>query len=182
VSETARKRIARLTRHRDNTESELRQQQHNAVLMARKKEKQAERAGMGLGLRISRALAEATTLGGTPAVSLGGRVSRGKASSSPPPGASNLSTGEGNVKDHYERKFRLLVESLEREIDEQKVRPVGAARVTESSDEKDARLVRDFEGMDPVEVAYLDPSMGSTRSVERARVRMGRNPFTGRKP
>jgi hypothetical protein len=72
-----------------------------------------------------------------------------------------------------------MIEALEREVDAHEVRPIEADLGTETMEEKEQRLLRDYEGIPSWEVPVLDRSFGSPRTVERTRVKLGVRPSDG---
>lgn len=154
-------------------------EQHRILRIEIERERQRQRNTLTLGERLDRALVGAATIANGKATSFGDVISRGKAGSSPPPNADEMmyDSETGSVLHVYGRRLKLMIESLEREVDGHALRPVGGGK--ESREEKDMRLVRDYEGDAPELVATIDPSLGSPRTIERARVRMLRHPRTG---
>lgn len=143
--------------------------------LVREKEERYRRMVRGkatLGLRVQWALMAAQGLAGGSAANLARETARAQPGSSPPP-------PENSLYDHYERRIRLMVEALEREVDAEKYRPASADMARESTKERDLRLIRDFEGIHSLEVSFIDRSFGSQRSVERARVKCSRRPVDG---
>lgn len=159
---------------------DTRRQAVAAVRGREEMERKAIRAQLPIPARISKALIAARMLGSSSAAPLEGKVSSGKAGSKAPPSADQWLGGRGTVSDVYERRFRLLVQSLEREVDSHIRRPVEADRVTESAEERNGRLYRDFEGLPPEEVLFCDPTFKSSAAIERARVKGGRWPSDGK--
>lgn len=132
-----------------------------------------ERLGKSLGARVDQALWDAACAGTPDAAPVGRESHRGQPGSSPPPQLNSL-------YQHYERRLTLMVEALESEIDAERFRPSSAEAGRERCSDRDKRLIRDFEGITSAEVAFIDRTFGSARSVERARVRNGRRPIDGR--
>lgn len=154
---------------------------HRALRRGLEFDQRRRRALLSLGQRLDTALRASLRLSEAPAGTLEGFVTRGKAQSSAPPDASGLygSTQQGSIHDIFHRRHRLMIEALEREVDNQLTRPAIDAK--ETREEKDARLIKDFEGDPPHLVSFMDPTLGSPRSVERARVRMKRRTIDGGK-
>jgi hypothetical protein len=155
-------------------------EQHRILRVEIERERQRQRNTLTLGERLDRALVGAAQMANGATTSFADRISRGKAESAPPPNADEILYGSegGSVLDVYGRRLRLIIESLEREVDGHALRPIGGG--VESREEKDRRLIRDFEGDPSHLVALIDPSMGSPRTIERARVRMHRRASDGR--
>lgn len=155
-------------------------EQHRILRVEIERERQRQRATLTLGERLDRALVAAGSIANGATTSFAEQISRGKAESTLPPSADEILYGPetGSVLDVYGRRLRLIIESLEREVDAHALRPVGGR--AETREEKDQRLIRDFEGDPSYLVALIDPSMGSPRTIERARVRMCRRPTDGR--
>lgn len=145
---------------------------HTLVREKEERARRASRSAQPLWARLGVALTAAQHLAGGRAASLGRETARAQPGSSPPP-------PENSLYDHYERRFRLMVEALEREVDAEKYRPASADMARESTKERDLRLIRDFEGIHSLEVSFIDRSFGSQRSVERARVKCSRRPVDG---
>lgn len=158
----------------------LTQEQHRLLRVEIERERQRQRNTLTLGERLDRALVSAAQMANGATTSFAQRISGGKPESAPPPSADEILYGPegGSVLDVYGRRLRLIIESLEREVDAHALRPVGGDK--ESRDDKDRRLIRDFEGDPSHLVALIDPSMGSPRTIERARVRNGRRAVDGR--
>lgn len=142
------------------------------------------RALQSLGRRLDVALARADVLSDVSAASLD-RISHGKPGSSPPAPINSLLYGKasGSVRAVYEKRLRILIEGLERELDAHRIRPVAADLQGEITEDIEARLIKDFEGEPPSVVVFLDPSWSTvrhpTRAVKQARLRNGRNPQDG---
>lgn len=148
----------------------------DAHIVARLKatmELQRERQEMSLGRRLDRVLRDLTLQGGLPASRPDRDVIRtGTSSSMPPPDA------HSGYDEHYRRAL-AVVQVAEREVDDVRVRSISADFAGETPDDRDKRLIRDFEGFCPNDVVAFDRSFGTTRAVERARVRMNRDPYLG---
>jgi hypothetical protein len=130
------------------------------------------RRRMPLPVRLAAALSTAALLSDTSTAKIGRESSRVKPGSSPP-------APDNSLHSTYERKFRLLLEAFEREVDAQSFRPVAADLQQETVTERELRLVNEFEGVPSHEVSFLDGSFGSPRSIERIRARYGRKPSDG---
>lgn len=183
MSKTSQDRIRRLKQKAQERQADERaeaaREQHREFRRGYELQARRSRAAMTLGQRVDRGLLRASQLAGVSAASYE-RVSSGKASSSMPRSEGLLySDGHGSVADVFARRVCLLVQALEREVDSHLVRPLVGELANETSDEKDARLLKDFEGLGPAEVSFLDPGMGSPEAVRRARRRLGRRPQDG---
>jgi hypothetical protein len=130
------------------------------------------RRRLPLPIRLDVSLRHAAGLSDTGAAPVGRETARVKAGSSPPAPDNSLLT-------RYERKFKLLLEAFEKEIDAEKYRPTSADLPPETTQQREARLIRNFEGMPSHEVSFLDESFGSPRSIERIRSKHGRKPSDG---
>jgi hypothetical protein len=154
--------------------------QHRALRLVTDKERQIAREGRTLGIRLDNALRQARMLSEAPTSNLDLRVSRGKSQGSAPPRIAGLLSEpeSASVAEVYERRLRLMVEALEREVDAHVLRPTTQAK--ETREEKDVRLARDYVGFPSHIVSFIDPTLGSPRSIERARARAGVRPVDGR--
>lgn len=155
-------------------------EQHRALRLATDTERRVARESLSLGRRLDEALRAARFLSEAPTASLDLRVSRSKSEGKEPPRMAGLleEAVTDSVAGVYERRLRLMIEALEREVDAHKLRPT--TRAKETREEKDVRLARDFVGYPSHMVSFIDPSLGSPRSIERARVRAGVKPVDGR--
>jgi primosomal protein N'' len=145
---------------------------HMVVRLEGEMDRRERRASVPLAVRLHRALTTARLLSSAGAARLDRETARAQPGSSPPP-------PDNSLYEHYERRMRLMVEALEREIDDTQHRPISADMVKESMEQRERRLTRDFEGIHSLEVSFIDRSFGSQRSVERARVKLGRRPVDG---
>lgn len=146
---------------------------HSVIRLEQEMKRRTERLGNSLGVRVDQALWAALCSPTVDAAPVGRESHRGTPGSSPPP-------PQNSLYQHYERRLTLMVEALERELDAERFRPSSAEAGREGSRSRDERLIRDFEGITSAEVAFIDRTFGSARSVERARVRKGRRPIDGR--
>lgn len=120
--------------------------------------------------RLHQALLDAQQLSDVAAASTARETSRQAPESSPPP-------PDNSCYSHYERRIRLMVEALEREVDDARY---GSSRLGgETPLLKLYRLLRDFEGIHSTEVAFIDRSFGSARTIERMRSNANRRPVDG---
>lgn len=152
---------------------------HLHFRLAHELQRRRARAQQTLGRRLDQALLRCRLLSGANAASLD-RISTGKSLGSPPPPSDNRLEGEGYVLEAYLRRFRLMVEALEREVDAHELRPIEADLAKETMEEKEHRLLRDYEGIPSYEVCVLDHTFGSPRTVERTRVKLGVRPSDGK--
>jgi hypothetical protein len=125
-----------------------------------------------LDVRLRQALERAALLTDTDAATIGRETARVQAGASPPP-------PDNSLHSRYERKLRLLMDAFERDIDAECYRPVSADLPQETIEQREQRLINEFEGIPSYEVTFLDGSFGSPRSVERIRSRWGRKPTDG---
>lgn len=154
--------------------------QHRALRLVTDNERREARQSRTLGQRLDRALVEARVLSEAATANLSRRVSGGLPTSEAPERNTGLLSERDNdsIADAYGRRLRLMIEALEREVDAHHLRPVDKPR--ESREERDARIVRDFPGLASHIVSFIDPSLGSPRSIERVRARAGLRPVDGR--
>ena len=151
-------------------DANLRYVQHRELFEASRR---AERELLQMGGRYDQAIGRAKAHTTVSAQQLDSdRISGSKTKSKPPRLQGDMPSGE-TAFDYYSRRMRRFVEALEREVDAVELRPMGSVRPHESGDEKDKRLAEAFEGWPAHEVSVFDRSMGSPRTVERARARLG---------
>lgn len=137
-------------------------------------ERQADRRSADLARRLADCLQRSATLSAISAVGVaGGNVSTGKKESSPPPAVLN------DVVDFYLPRLVALIGNFERDIDAELLGHTAAA---EKPEDRDLRIVRDYEGWEAHEVATFDRSVGSAQIVERARRKHGRTAARGYRP
>ena len=141
--------------------------------------RRAQRKALSMGARYDVAMSRAKGHSTVSAQQLDGdRISGSKTKSKPPSLKGDMPSGE-TAYDYYSRRMKRFLEALEREVDAVELRPMGSVRPQESGDEKDKRLVESFEGWPAHEVSVFDRTMGSPRTVERARARLGLKPKDG---
>lgn len=151
--------------------------QHAAARLAAQMERRAKREKMTWGRRLDLVFLVVERQSQMAGRMLdGGRVSSGKSRGNAP---------QGGVDLDIDREVNQIVggiRALEGMVDRYSQRPVSADYVNEHEEDRDKRLVEDFEGLTPEEVWRVDPSFAPTgdfRAIERARVRMGRDPYLG---
>lgn len=142
------------------------------------------RALMSLGQRLDTALQRSNIISDVSAQSLD-RSHNGKPTSHPPAPINGLLYGSvnGSVHDVYQRRIKILVEGLERELDSHCLRPLAAEFSGLVTEDIENRLITDFEGESPAMVAFLDPSWNRMKNPEyairQARIKYGRRPKDG---
>lgn len=160
---------ASLRKLKQDKEQEDRELQLNVLRAENARRRFGERRLLSLGRRVDRALAASALLSSAPASGTsGGR--RVKPGSRVPPSAATctLMDGHSSLAEEYGRRITLLVNNLEREVDNYKLRRVGGG--DESYDERIKRLLsREYEGLSNGEVAFIDPSQGSIRTIKKER-------------
>jgi hypothetical protein len=144
-------------------------------------EMQQSRAGLSLGRQLDQALADASLLSGVAASQGGGESHSGKPSSRGPGRIAGAlyAHGDVDVATLYGTVIGQLIANLQREIDRARLGSLADHRKLESSAEKTVRLLRDWAGIRSEIVAVLDPSLGSSRSIEQMRRREGFRPIDG---
>jgi hypothetical protein len=144
-------------------------------------EMQQARASMTLGRQLDQALADASLLTAVGASEPGGTGHHGKLSGRGPGHIEGAmySHGKIDVPTLYRRVLERMVAALWREVDGARRGSLVDLRKLETSQEKDARLIRDWEGIRSEVVSVLDPSLGSPRSIEMMRKRNNRRPIDG---
>lgn len=123
--------------------------------------------------RLQAALIRAQRLGGMRALTVdpnGGGRSAESTRIGPP-------NAESAAFDRFSRLLRAAVIGLERELDDLEL---GA--IPENGPERDARIRRDYAGLDPAVVAAIDPTAGSPSTIRRARVAGGLDGRRGTRP
>jgi hypothetical protein len=92
----------------------------------------------------------------------------------------SMGLGELTVADRYRMVLGQIVERLEAEVDTAGRRPLTGSAESETREARDARLAK-WEGVPSHVVSTLDPSLGSPRTVENDRFRLGRRRSDGSK-
>lgn len=130
-----------------------------------------------LGQRLDSALAVAETLTTVPASPIVAPTSGSKPGSKAPGKALNSLTVDDPDELTIASRFRVVigqfVENLEREVDMSLRRPSGAGAESQTAEERDRRLVERWSGVNSSIVSALDPQLGSARTVENCRHRLG---------
>lgn len=142
------------------------------------------RARLTLGRQLDQALADAALLTAVGAGEPGGGGHGGKLEGRGPGRIEGAmySHGDIDVPTLYGRVLERMVAALWREVDSARRGSLVDVRKLETSQEKDARLIRDWEGIRSEVVSVLDPSFGSPRSIEIMRKRNDRRPIDGTLP
>jgi DNA-binding LacI/PurR family transcriptional regulator len=81
-----------------------------------------------------------------------------------------LEPGTDSAYGTYVRRFRILIEALESEVDAQKfgLSIVGVDPMSQSKEERDKRLIKwTREGLTPEEIHFLDEGQGSVRTIQK---------------
>lgn len=188
IERKAANATARVLRRAERAEidamAEINRERFEASRTLTDSELRQARDRMTLGAQVDQALAEASVLTAVRASGEGGDGRAGRMEGRDP-GRIEGALYEAGVLDvghRYRVILGQLVANLQREVDSVLRRPLTDERRLESSAEKDARLVRDWEGVRSEVVATLDPSFGSSRSIEKMRGRQGRRPIDGTAP
>jgi len=160
-----------LEQWRQEEEERDRELQFVTLRKAYRKVLHRERNSLTLGRRLDKALIEASMLSSAPASGKGDRR-QGKPTSRKPPSAASaaLIHGEFDLATEYGHRLELMVCRLEDEIYNYKIRQVGGGN--ESYEDRVARLLT-YENLSDAEVAFIDPSQGSTRAIRSERRRHG---------
>ena len=113
-------------------------------------------------------------LSATSGISYGPKTSSGKAESQPPPDPVPFEA------ERFLRPIRDSVEDLERALDAEEGLGPPKNVTLMRGEEKDAEIMRRWEGVDSKTVCQLAPHLGtSNRTIERARERLGVRPSDG---
>lgn len=154
--------------------SERARARHAKTRNGEREARRFERERMTLPQRLAACLETAALMPCADGVGVaGGGVSSGKKESAAPTAAPN------DVVDFHLPRLRALISSFEFDLDAEEL---GAEGTRETADERDRRIVRDYEGFASYEVATFDRSVGSPDTVERARRKHGRLPAKGYRP
>jgi hypothetical protein len=139
------------------------------------------RARMTIGAQLDQALADASLLTGVKGSNTDGSGhSAGKLEGRGPGRiAGALYEPTLDVGARYRIIVGQLIANLWKEIDAVCRRPLTSERKLETSQEKETRLFRDWKGFRSEVVAALDPSLGSSRSIEMMRRRNNYRPVDG---
>jgi hypothetical protein len=142
---------------------------------------QQARASLSLGRQLDQALIDATLLFAVGASEIGGSGHGGKLEGRGPGRIEGAlySSSRLDVPTLYRRVMEPIIAALWREVDGARRGSLIDTRKLETSEEKDRRLVRDWEGIRSEVVATLDPTFGSARSIETMRKRNGCRPIDG---
>ena len=134
-------------------------------------EAQQQRMGMSLGRRLDLALTRAQTLSEAPAGDLERRSPSAESDGAGPRDMRGLLYQAGNetVADFFSWRVRVLIENLEREVDAATTGSTSSGSVTESTEERDARLIEyRRQGLAPREILLIDPAQGGIAAVVKA--------------
>jgi hypothetical protein len=144
-------------------------------------EMQQARASLTLGRQLDQALADASLLSAIAAAEIGGAGPGGKLEGRGPGRIEGAlySHSDLDVAALYRLIFERMLANLWREVDGARRGSLADVRKHETSEQKDERLLRDWEGFRSEIVSVLDPTFGSPRSVEQMRRRKGRRPIDG---
>lgn len=155
-----------------DAESDRRRAAHEKRRKVAREEREGRRRGLSLPERLAECLGRAETLAGLSTGSWVGGGRGGAPDSVAPPRADN------EAATYYGPRLRALVSAFERDLD---IEQYGADGHRESVDDRDQRLVRDFEGWSAAEVVAFDRSVNSIDTVNRARLKHGREVKRGRR-
>ncbi len=144
-------------------------------------ELQQRRQFLTLGTQLDQALADAALLTYVAGANTDSSGSHGKPSSRGPGVIAGTLYAGGTIPlaERYRIVLGHLIANLQREIDVTVRGSLADHRKHESSGEKEARLDADWCGVRSEIVAALDPTLGSARSIEIMRRRMGKRPVDG---
>lgn len=143
---------------------------------------QQRREGLTLGHRLDAALRRARTCSEAQAGDLERRSPSADSEQAGPRDDRGLlfQPGKESVADFFEWRFRVLVESLEREVDAFKLRPFFGQATGESTEDRDARLLEyKRQGLSPREILLIDPAQGSIAAVVKAYARIAKDDDEG---
>jgi hypothetical protein len=157
-------------------------ERHDEVLEQAAATERARRLRMTLGQRLDEALNRAELLTTVPAGAVA-VATRSKPSSSPPPKALNVRHDAVDAKElslaaRYRYVIGQFLERLEDEVDTAERRPASSERQQQTLEARDQRLAR-WRGVASHVVSTLDPSLGSPRTIENARDRLGQRRSDG---
>jgi hypothetical protein len=161
--------------------------QHLAFRRDVQSKAQRRRAVQSLPQRLAVALAHAHALSDVRAASLD-RVTHGRPASTPPSPINGLLHGpsQESVGDIYERRIRILIEGLEREVDAHRLGVLGqVGSNSEDAGQIEFRIISDYEGETPRMVSFLEVSLQHMKKPEKyimsIREKNGCDPIYGRK-
>lgn len=133
------------------------------------------RGNLTLGHRLDAALRRARVMSEAPAGDLERRSPSADSEEIGPRDSRGLMFQPGNdsLADHFEWRFRVLIENFEREVDAVRLRPLVGAAGGESTEDRDARLLEYKDrGLSPREILLVDPAQGSVQAIVRAYARI----------
>lgn len=134
------------------------------------RERQLKRSQMSLGRRFDTVAAEARMLAEATAAKVGFTSPNADDEDLRGTAGMLLEPGTDSAYVTYVRRFRILVEALEKEVDAQKygLSIVGVDPMAHSKEARDQRLVEwTREGLTPEEIHFLDAGQGSIRTIHR---------------
>ena len=89
--------------------------------------------------------------------------------------------GGDSLADHFTWRFRVLVESLEREVDAHHWAALTGGPDGESKEDRDARLLEyRRRGLGPRDILLLDPAQGSVAAILKAYARIDKEKEDGK--
>ena len=89
--------------------------------------------------------------------------------------------GGDSLADHFTWRFRVLVESLEREVDAHHYAALTGGPHGESKEDRDARLLEyRRRGLGPRDILLLDPAQGSVAAILKAYARIDKEKEDGK--
>lgn len=135
-------------------------------------EREDARKDMTLGQRLDTLLADFSLLSRIKAAGIQPSIGHSK----PETRAPKAEESEGAI---YERRIALLIESAERALDQEKGFLLDGAAL-DSPKAKDEQIVSKWEGVQPEEIAFLAPDLGSAAYIAKVREERGLRARDGR--
>lgn len=138
-------------------------------------EERQRRANLTLGHRLDLMLRKAQMISEAPASNYERRSPSADSDDAGPRDSRGLlfEPGEDSLADHFEWRFRVLIESLEREVDSRYWASLTGGQHGESTEDRDARLLEyRSRGLGPRDILLLDPAQGSVAAIMKAYARL----------
>lgn len=152
-----------------------RDKQSRQARFLRRLEERQRRAGLTLGHRLDAMMRKARLISEAPASNYERRSPSADSDEAGPRDSRGLlfEPGNNSLADHFEWRFRVLVESLEREVDAHYWAALTGGPHGESTEDRDSRLLEYRKrGLGPRDILLLDPSQGSVAAIMKAYARL----------
>ncbi len=141
-------------------------------------EERQRRANLTLGHRLDAALRRAQIIAEAPASNYERRSPSADSDDAGPRDSRGMlfEPGGDSLADHFTWRFRVLVESLEREVDAHHWAALTGGPHGESMEDRDARLLEyRRRGLGPRDILLLDPAQGSVAAILKAYARIDKS-------